>query len=270
MSRHGRNTVGIFGLVALGLALSGPASAGDDHAWGSDLSLRLGAVAMVTPTYEGSSEYRVIAVPYIAPAFALSGGRVQVNGPDDVRLRLFQHGGFEAGPVAGWRFGREEDDGRRLHGLGDVDGGLVVGGYMAWQMGILKPFVSYHHQVTGDDGGGLLRFGTQAIWNPMDRVEMTGTLGASYADDNYMDAYFSVTPIQAAASSAGLAAYEADAGIKDVYLGLAAKIALTDAWTLNLSGRYSRLVGDAGDSPVVEDENQFSGAIGASYKFNLR
>ena len=43
-----------------------------------------------------------------------------------------------------------------------------------------------------------------------------------------------------------------------------------DAWTLDVTGRYSRLVGDAASSPIVENENQFIGGIGVSYKFGLR
>jgi outer membrane scaffolding protein for murein synthesis (MipA/OmpV family) len=31
--------------------------------------------------------------------------------------------------------------------------------------------------------------------------------------------------------------------------------------SLKLSGRYSRLVGDAADSPIVENENQFYGGV---------
>jgi outer membrane scaffolding protein for murein synthesis (MipA/OmpV family) len=33
--------------------------------------------------------------------------------------------------------------------------------------------------------------------------------------------------------------------------------------------RYSRLVGDAADSPIVETEDQFTGLVGLSYKFDL-
>jgi outer membrane protein len=79
-----------------------------------------------------------------------------------------------------------------------------------------------------------------------------------------------VTAAQSAASVAGLAAYDADAGIKDVYFGLTTNVPLSDVWTLKLSGRYSRLVGDASDSPIVEDENQFFGGLGLSYRFNVR
>ena len=100
-------------------------------------------------------------------------------------------------------------------------------------------------------------------------LSLTATVGASYADQDYMDAYFSVTPAQSAVSSAGLPAYDADAGIKDVFFGVTTDVPLTRDWSLKLSGRYSRLVGDAADSPVVENENQFYGGLGLTYSFDL-
>lgn len=262
-----------FGLAAMmagaavqaGEAKDGEGQAGDDWA-----SLQLGGVVIVSPKYEGASGYRVIGAPIVAPSFMNSTGRFQFKGIDDLRLRVFQHGGFEAGPLAGWRFGRDEEDGSRLRGLGDVDGGLVVGGYMAYSVGILKPFLSYHHQVTGDDGGGVLRFGAEAKFGLGHGAEMIGTAGASYADANYMDAYFSVTPAQSAASAAGLAAFDADAGVKDVFIGLAATVPLSELWTLRLNAKYTRLVGDAADSPIVESENQFTGGLGLTYRMHWR
>ncbi len=112
---------------------------------------------------------------------------------------------------------------------------------------------------SGDDTGGLIRFGVEAKTPVAPLMSLTATVGASYADADYMDAYFSVTPAQSAASSAGLPAYEADAGIKDAFFGVTTDVPLSRDWSLKLSGRYSRLVGDAADSPIVENENQFYG-----------
>jgi outer membrane scaffolding protein for murein synthesis (MipA/OmpV family) len=97
-------------------------------------------------------------------------------------------------------------------------------------------------------------------------VKVTATLGATYAGNDYMHHYFSVTPVQAAASLANLAAFDADAGIKDVYIGAVGVIPLSEAWTLRVAAKYTRLVGDAADSPVVESADQFSGTVGLSYR----
>jgi outer membrane scaffolding protein for murein synthesis (MipA/OmpV family) len=173
--------------------------------------------------------------------------------------------GFEAGPLTGWRFDRDEDDSSTLEGLGDVDGGLVFGGYATYQFGAFKPFVSYSHQVTGDDTGGLLRFGAEAPVTVIGGVKMIGQAGATWASDEYMDAFFSVP----AGASPVLAEYDAGAGIKDVYFGLNADVPLSDRWNLKLIGQYSRLIGDAADSPIVESENQFFGGLGLTYRFTI-
>ncbi|WP_439543624.1 MipA/OmpV family protein [Hyphomicrobium sp.] len=231
---------------------------------------QVGGFVFVAPKYEGAKEYEVRGAPFIAPTGLDNGtSRVQFRGPDDLRFRVLEFSGFEAGPLVGWRFDRDDNDAARLRGLGDVDGGVVAGGYVAYRGGPVTPFVSYHHQVSGDDTGGLIRFGAEARAPLASGIFVLATLGASYADDEYMDAYFSVTPGQSAASVAGLAVYDAEAGIKDVYFGLTTDVPLSDVWTLKLSGRYSRLVGDASDSPIVEDENQFFGGLGLSYRFNI-
>lgn len=223
---------------------------------------------MVSPKYEGSKQYEVRGFPIIAPAGTGGDGMVQFRGLDDVRFRLLQNSGIEAGLLGGYRFGRDEDDADRLDGLGDVDGGLVAGAFVAYDMGFMKPFVSYHHQVTGDDGA-LLRFGAETRMPVLHNIALTAIAGATYADAGYMDNYFSISAAQAAASTAGLSAYEADAGIKDVYLSLGTDIPLTDAWSLKLGGRYAHLLGDAADSPIVETEHQFSAIAGITYRFGF-
>lgn len=244
------------------LALPAPAGAADRFG-GEPLNLQAGGLVIVAPKYEGSKEYDVMGVPLLAPAGSSELGFIQFRGPDDIRLRVFNQGGLEIGPLVGWRFDRDENDSDRLDGLGDVDGGLVVGGFAAYRFGLFTPFVSYGHQVTGDDTGGLLRFGADVPIS-QSAFKLTGQIGATWADDDYMDAYFSV-----AAPTALLAAYDADAGIKDVYVGLNADVPLNDRWNLKLMGKYSRLVGDAADSPVVESEDQFFGGVGLTYRFAI-
>lgn len=229
------------------------------------IDLQVGGAAVVTPKYEGSKEYEVTGFPIIAPAGGGEDGMVQFRGLDDIRLRLLNHSGFEAGALGGYRFGRDEDDADRLNGLGDVDGGLVVGAYAAYDAGIFKPFLSYHHQVTGENGA-LLRMGAETRI-PLGHLMLTAIAGATYADSDYMDAYFTVTPAQSLAS--GLGAFEAESGFKDVYLSLGTDIPLTDVWSLKLGGRYTHLIGDASDSPIVETESQFSGIAGLTYRFGI-
>ncbi len=235
------------------------------------IDLQVGGAAVVAPKYEGSKEYEVRGFPIIAPADTSDSddGLIQFRGVDDLRLRAIQFNGFEAGPLAGYRFSRDEDDADRLEGLGDVDGGLVIGAYAAYNFGGLKPFVSYHYGVTGDDTGGLLRFGAETRIPMAGAIALTVIGGATYADSDYMESYFGVSAAQSTASTALLGIYDAEAGIKDVYLGLSTDIPLSDVWSLKLGGKYTHLLSDASDSPIVETDSQFSALVGLTYRFSI-
>ncbi|MBL8567045.1 MAG: MipA/OmpV family protein [Hyphomicrobiaceae bacterium] len=260
-------------LAALGLAIAlnateaRPAYAGgwDDRPSSGGFDFQLGGLAIVKPKYEGSKEYEVWGVPYVAPAGGNGDGFVQFKGVDDLRFRLLSANGFEAGPVVGYRFGRDQDDAARLQGLGDVDGGLVVGGYVAYRLGSIMPFFSYNHQVTGDETGGLARAGVELRENMGRGITGTLTAGVTWADGDYMDAYFGVSAPQAAASSFN--AFKASAGFKDVYIKASVDVPLDPRWTLKLIGGYSLLLGDAADSPISETDNQWMSGVGLTYAF---
>jgi len=233
---------------------------------------QVGGFVFVTPKFEGAKSYDVLGFPFIAPAgFGQGGGStIDIRGADDIRFRLIESNGFEAGPLAGWRFGRDQDDAARLAGLGDIDGGLVVGAYAGYRVGPWFLSASYHHQVTGDDDtGGLLRLAIDHTWRLAPGAKLVTSVATAYASSDYMHTYFGVSAAQSAASLAGLPQFDPSAGFKDVSVGATATIELDPRWTLYLTGRYSRLIGDAADSPVIETENGFFGGAGLSYKFDL-
>jgi MipA family protein len=231
---------------------------------------QVGGFVFVTPKFEGAKSYDVLGFPFIAPAgFGQGASTIDIRGADDIRFRLIQNNGFEAGPLAGWRFSRDQDDAARLQGLGDIDGGLVVGAYAGYRAGPWFFSASYHHQVTGDDDtGGLVRLAIDHTWRLSPTAKLVTSVGTAYASSDYMQTYFGVTAAQSAASLAGLPQFDPSAGFKDVSVGATATIELDPRWTLYLTGRYSRLIGDAADSPVIETENAFFGGAGLSYKFD--
>ncbi|MBU1209994.1 MAG: MipA/OmpV family protein [Alphaproteobacteria bacterium] len=283
-----RFTFELFGFAALtagaaaltaGAIMVGPAPAsaqdatyGYGPADGGGFGLGVGGMVGVKPKYEGSDEYEAFGFPIVFPKFGGNdlGGRIKVRGADDVRFKLFEAGGFEIGPLAGYAFGRDEEDGDLLRGLGDVDDGLVLGAYAGYHVGPVLFDVSYHQIVTGNDDGYQIRFGAEvqrafsASWRGTARV------GTTFADDNYTDSYFGITRAQSLGSAARLAAYDADAGIKDVHLELGLTWDVSDRWQLKSGVRYGRLVGDAADSPIVESEDQFSALFGATYTFDVQ
>lgn len=269
-------TIG-FGASLL-LAMAAQAEPGYDATMSSGPSARIGGMMVVKPKYEGSDEHEVIGVPFIIPNFSAAnpdsglaqfGRRVSFKSIDDIRFRALNWSNIEFGPVAGYRSGRDESDGDRLGGLGDIDDGLVVGGYAGFRIGKLLLDVSAATQVTGDDSGVLVRAGAEVAHNLSNHLRVTTRVGATFADDDYAETFFGITPQQAARSTAGLAAYDAGAGLKDIHVDLGAQLNLSDSWRLQLGGRYARLIGDAGDSPIVESKDQFTGRLGLTYRLDF-
>jgi len=261
-------------LVGCGLGLAPAPAAAQDSSDFFGLTgnhWQTGGFVFVTPKYEGGKSYDVLGFPFIAPAgFGQDGGSIDIRGADNVRWRLIDINGFEAGPLAGYRFGRDQGDAERLRGLGDIDGGLVIGGYAGYRVGPWFASVSYHQQVTGDeDTGGLVRFAVDNTLRLNPSTKLVTSIGTSYASSDYMQSFFGVSAAQAATSVAGLPRFNASAGFKDVSIGTTASIDLDRRWTLYLTGSYTRLIGDAADSPVIETENAFFGGVGLSYKFDL-
>jgi outer membrane scaffolding protein for murein synthesis (MipA/OmpV family) len=245
--------VGACAALAMVLAAA-PAAADDPHDFlGS--RWQVGGFVYVSPLFEGSKSSEAIAFPFLAPAGLGGDGAFQLKGADDLRLRLLKMGGLEIGPLAGYRFGRDGDDVTQV-AVGDVDGGLVLGAFATYRVGALALSLSYHHQVTGDDTGGLIRFGLDHTVRLSSAIKLTTSVGANYASQDYMTAFFST------------AAFDAEAGFKDVFVGAMASIDLNDRWTLHVIGRYAHLIGDAADSPIVETESQLYGGVALSYKFD--
>ncbi|MDD9909495.1 MAG: MipA/OmpV family protein [Ahrensia sp.] len=297
-------------LVGTALALAGQAHAADAIVGDEvppapvelfERSILIGAGGGFQPRYEGSDEYRGFGFPIISYDSGVDGPRrFEFRGLDDIRYHAFRWNGFSVGPLGGYRFSRDESDSQRLRGLGDIDGGLVLGGFASYEFFQSNTVrwsadVGVSTQVTGDafdigrfanvalpvnvrnglsdgDYGYEIDFGLSGEYDVNDRLNLAMRLGAVYASDDYMQTYFGVNSAQAiAATAAGnpMTTFDADAGIKNVYFKIDTTYELTENIQLRAGFGYSRLLSDAADSPVTESEDQFSGTLGAAYRIRF-
>ncbi|MEO0543116.1 MAG: MipA/OmpV family protein [Pseudomonadota bacterium] len=252
------------------VVMSAASGAYADEASTKNFSLNVGAFAFIGPSYEGSDEFRVTGVPIVFPSFGDSAerSRVTVRGVDDVRLSVFRRGGFDVGPIVGYSFGRDEDLSGKLDGLGDVDGGVVLGAFTSYTAGDFFVESGISSQVTGADDAGYLAnaaVGYTAQLAP--RLSMTARTGLEYASDSYMDRYFTITDTQSNNSAENYGAFNASGGIKNVGIDLSMEFEATDRITLRANGGYNRLLGDAANSPISESDNQISGGLGFLVQF---
>ncbi|GGF65092.1 MltA-interacting MipA family protein [Azorhizobium oxalatiphilum] len=219
----------------------------------------LGGGAMIAPKYEGSDEYEVSPVPFVSASF---GDLVKLD-PRGLSVNLYKADGFTFSGRLGYDGGRQQDDSDHLRGLGDIDAGAVVGAKVAYAIGQVELYAALNRTIGGSDGLEA-KFGVDASFR-YERMLFTAGMSGTWSDDNYMQAYFGVTPTQSALS--GLPVYTIGAGLKRVDFNVSATYMLTDHWLIRGQAGLGYLIGDAADSPIVESKTQPSGILAIGYKF---
>jgi outer membrane protein len=265
-------------LLSSGLALAQPASTGDavvdpvETGPGAGMNFTLGAGAGAAPDYEGSDDYELVPLWNLRVANLYHPKTfVQVIGP---RLRS------NFLPSDHWRLGlagqfiKERDDveNDQVDDLEKVDSSLmlgVVGGYdfLADPQQDLALEVEARQDVANDNGflatvRGI--YGSRLT----ERWRFDGSVGSTWASEDYMSSYFGIDAADAARS--GLDQFSADEGFKDISVAGALTYRLFERWSVSALANYTRLIEDAEDSPVVDDagdENQFFAGALVNYRF---
>ena len=274
-SRH-HPFIRALSLLATALALAAPAAAEDytagRHAAGQpvpgegaegDWKFKLGGGVLAMPEYEGADERRVMALPYVEVAFR---DLVTFDPFNGLRVNALRGAGGTMGVGLRPDFGRDEDEDAHLDGLGDVDATVEGQVFYEYRLGRTSVGLTVAQDL-GDGHEGLLVEAEAGYGFPMPRhgAFVRVSVGATYADDDYMTSYFGVDRGQSRRS--GLARYDADGGLKDVSATLFGSYDLTSGWSLNGIARYERLLGDAEDSPVTEEEDLGTLGVFAVYTF---
>ncbi|WP_018386939.1 MipA/OmpV family protein [Ancylobacter sp. FA202] len=219
----------------------------------------LGGGVLIAPTYEGSDEFDVQPVPFVT---ATLGEHVTID-PRGVSVNVYSLGDLTLSGQLGYDTGRKQSDSDHLRGLGDIDMGGVVGATLTYEWGAAEIYGSLERIVGGSDG-------TQAtlgfkLAHDAGQFRVSAGVSTTWADEDYMQAYFGVTAAQSALS--GLPRYEIGAGFKRVDLELAATYAFTEHWLVRGEVGLGYLLGDAADSPVVQEAFQPSVMLLVGYRF---
>ena len=233
-------------------------------------NVRIGIGPVLTPAYEGSDDYKVKAAPLISLRYRdiirVDNNRIRINvfGRDS----LIQSENFKAGPLARLDFGRDENDSVDLTGLGNVGTSLELGLFASYTLGPARLRVRGRQDVASGHSGMLITTDMGVAIYRSDRLAVTGSLSTTWADNDYMDAFFSVTAAQSLTS--GLAVYDATSAFKDVTLAVGGDYAVSDRWHLVANVGYAKLLSDAKNSPIVAvqgDSNQLVLGLYAVYSF---
>jgi outer membrane scaffolding protein for murein synthesis (MipA/OmpV family) len=224
----------------------------------ADWNVMVGVGAIYGPKFEGSDEMEVMPVPMISATI----GRVNID-PLGISVDLLDTNGFKLAAKGGYEFGRDEDDSDHLKGLGDIDGGAVLGAKLSYEWGPMELYASVDKSIGGSDG--LLGTVGANVSHHYDRFIFSAGASATFADDNHMESYFGVTAAQSARS--GLREYEASAGLKRFDLEASITYMASEHWVVRGQAGVGFLTGDAKDSPIVQDDVQPSAMLIVGYKF---
>ncbi len=251
--------------LAAPAALAQPAADG-----GVSGSVSLGG--LLVPDYEGSDDYE--PAPYAAFSLSYQGYSIESRGLG-LQADLIPDPHWAAGPLVNYNGGRDDVEDEVVDRLRDVDESVELGGYVEYRMpaGLVEGdglsfSVSLRQDVAGGHDG-FIGEGSVGYSVPVnDRLRLTGAVSSSVVSDDYSEAFFSVDAANAAAS--GLPVYNAEGGVKDVGLTLVTSYSFSESWGVDALANYTRLVGDAADSPIVDQQgsaDQFVVGLSLRYDF---
>jgi len=274
MTHHKRAALVVAGLAVAALSLTAPqVSRANEPHW------LVAAGVGARPDYEGSDTMEAFPTGtlkvwwdsgrYINMTGAHSSGaaaRFKANLLDSKSFEL-----LELGPVVQYRPERDDVDSGPVEALGKVDGALELGGFATLNLEPIKLSVTGARDVSDSHDGGIIELAADHVLKASDTLEITSGLASTWASDDYMQTYFGVTPAGSVAS--GLPTFGADEGFKDIGLRFTAIWAGPGSgWEhLRLMGLFSwfKMLGDAEDSPVVDDEgddSQFFGGFAVGWQ----
>jgi len=255
----------------------------DDTAFSGDF-LTVGVGAAVVPSYAGSDDYVFTPAPLVFGS--IGGVGISPRGAG-LALDFIPDGdgvSFDLGPVARMRSDRAtqiKDD--VVESLGELDRAIEVGGTAGIGFsGVLNPYdvVSVSGDVLWDINGaheGMTFSPGVSYFTPLSRsMAAVLSLSAEWADEDFHDYYYRVTPAQSLVTGGVLAPFE-PSGSGFTQAGATFLMAydlnnnLADGgWALAGVVGYSRMLGDAKRTPftsTVGSADQFFGGAGIGYTF---
>lgn len=258
--------------AALLTLCAAPAAAQEDREdddGGGGYIVTIGAGAQAYPKFPGAEDLGVFPMPIVG--FRRAGRPVPLEAPDEgfgFGL-LGEDSPINIGPAVNFqRRRREEDVGAAV---GNVGWTVEAGGFVEALLGENFRLRAEARQGFGGHEGLLADFGADLFVRGNGDTLFSIGPRVRWADDDYMDAYYGVTP--PIAIQTGLAAFDPGSGIHAVGATAGMRVDLGGGLALQGYARYDRLMNDAADSPIVTSfgsRNQFGAGLGLSYSFRVR
>lgn len=230
-----------------------------------DLIIELGAGAQVRPDYPGAKNYEVWPTGFVTLHY------LELPGFGVLKNARTVEQGWSFGPSFNLQSKRKTSDYPELFGLNDIDMTFELGAKVGYTFDWIRPWIAARYGL-GGHSGIVGETGLDFIFRPSEVFQWSVGPRASFANRDYMETYFGITPAESALSGT-LAAYSPGGGFKGVGAELNARYEFAPQWAVRGEFIYERLIGDAADSPIVQQvgsANQYTAKLGLTYMFNLR
>ena len=250
-------------LVLLGLILSIMLVSGTAWAAKGTVGLGLG----MAPDYEGSDDNE--AVPMFMGNYIFDSGRsISLMGPK-LKANLLASRKVRFGPVLNYRMGRDDVDNNRVDDMKDIDDAFEAGLFAAMDIDNFLLNLDVLFDVSDTHDGYTVEASAGYRWKASSTLTITPSVVLTGADADYMDTYFGINRKNVGSSS--LPYYNANDGdLKDVGINVVAHYTPWEKWGIMGVVSYKKLLNDAKDSPIVDDEGndkQLTLGVMATYRF---
>ncbi|RNF34157.1 MipA/OmpV family protein [Paracoccus methylarcula] len=218
-----------------------------------DFSVDLGIGVTGKPVYPGAEDAEA------APWLIWRNARFGAAGEGDKQ-------GFSVSPSFNMVGERKAEDDAALKDMKDIERAYELGAKVSYGAG---PMTAYGSLRKGFEGhsGITGEIGAKYRTDLSDRITLWSGLELGYGDSDYNSTYFGVSPAEAIDSVYG--EYKPGGGINSAAIKFQARYAINDRTAILGEVEYGKLIGDAGDSPVVQEEWQPSLRLGVVRRFSF-
>lgn len=216
----------------------------------------LGLGAAMVPDYEGSEDYE--AAPLLFARYSYDeGSYVQLKGSE---LRWnFLNREIEFGPLLQYRMERDDVDNNQVDDMDKVDSAVAGGLFIVGRVEQWSATLKFATDISDEDTGYTVYLGGDYLAKFSEQLNIKFGVSTTYASSDYMGSYFDVNSSNRGSST--LPNYNAGGGeFKDVGARMITTYSFNSNWSVVGNINYKRLVGDAADSPLVDDvgsKNQY-------------
>ncbi|MFY7864263.1 MipA/OmpV family protein, partial [Roseateles sp.] len=243
-----------------------------------DFRYLIGVASHYGADYWGSKQYNAS----LGPMWALRWGKWRISTSGGAALMGFGHAAIGPGPGASrdlysdgrFRFGvsLRLDGGRKISNEGVTAGlpevrstvrGRLYGAYTLAPEWHLSGALG--QDLAGRGGGLVGHIDLSHSLYRDSRSELLAGLSLGGGDGRYMDSYFGVPEGSAAATRLGRS-YRARAGLREFSVNAGYTYAFSPHWLGFASAGYSRLLGPALNSPIIEQNQGYSLGLSIGYR----